>query len=157
VSAGLVIARPAVDAIARAYEAALPFESAGFLLGPATHRNETTHAGEIALLRPAAVRGEFEVSDHDLRRIETWAEDRHLTVVALFHSHPSGDRRLSTADRRSLGGSPWPWVITTRGQEFPAVELTAYAPGSAATIPCRIGTPITLSTSAASPPAGACG
>jgi len=70
--------------------------------------------------------------------VQAWGEDRGLEIVALFHSHPSGDARLSAADRASLAHSRWPWVIVTRGPGRVAPALTGYRPGEARPMQIRI-------------------
>jgi proteasome lid subunit RPN8/RPN11 len=88
-------------------------------------------ASEIVVSRTStASRGEFEIPDFELRRIKAWGEDRHLQMLAIFHSHPSGDYRLSAADRAALRHSEWPWLIVTRSRARDApVVLTGYRPG----------------------------
>ena len=136
-TAVLVVAQRAAHEVAAACERALPFEAAGFLLGG--RGGPEPPAGEVIVLcRSAGGQGEFEVPDHELLRISAYAWDRRLRIVALFHSHPSGDRRLSAADRSTLQYSAWPWVIATAGGPSTRVELTAYRAGDAAPMPCRI-------------------
>jgi proteasome lid subunit RPN8/RPN11 len=137
VTAVLVVAQRAADEVAAACERALPFEAAGFLLG--RRRAAEPPAGEVAVLcRSAGRQGEFAVPDHELLRISAYAYDRRLQIVALFHSHPSGDRRLSAADRSTLRYSAWPWVLATPIGPSAGVELTAYRAGDGAPMPCRI-------------------
>jgi proteasome lid subunit RPN8/RPN11 len=83
-------------------------------------------------------RDAFEISHGELRRLRAYAEDQGLSVVALFHSHPSGDSRLSAGDRDALRYSEWPWVIVTREARRPVICLRGYAPPSARRIPLRV-------------------
>jgi proteasome lid subunit RPN8/RPN11 len=127
--------------LAAACEEALPLEVAGFLLG--IQRGCETLASEFVLARGSAGgRGEFEIPDHEVRRIEAWAQDRRLHIVALVHSHPSGDSRLSAADQAALRYSDWPWAVVTRPSRT-GIEFAAYRPGDAARLPCRVGSQFT--------------
>jgi proteasome lid subunit RPN8/RPN11 len=56
-----------------------------------------------------------------------YAQDRGLRILALFHSHPSGNSDLSAGDRAALRHSAWPWVIVTRPAGASTVVLTIYA------------------------------
>ena len=71
-----------------------------------------------------------------------WGEDRHLQMLEVFHSHPSGDRRLSAADHAALRHSEWPWLIVTRSYECDTpVVLAGYRPGDASPMEVRIESP----------------
>jgi proteasome lid subunit RPN8/RPN11 len=129
--------RAAADALAAACAQAFPLEAAGFLLGSCRH--SAMVASEVVLARSATGgRGEFEVADHELRRIAAWAQERQLCVAALFHSHPSGVLGLSAADRAALRHSDWPWVVVARPSASGAVKLAAYRPGDAMRIPTAL-------------------
>jgi proteasome lid subunit RPN8/RPN11 len=96
-------------------------EACGFLLGPL--RDSHLLVTEILLHRgPSQRRSSFSIPDHELRRANAYAEDRGLRILALFHSHPSGDATLSPGDRAALRYSAWPWAIVTRSR------LILYAP-----------------------------
>jgi proteasome lid subunit RPN8/RPN11 len=126
-----IISRRAAEALAIARDRAFPAEACGVLLG--ARRGRRMFASEIVVSRTStASRGEFEIPDFELRRIKAWGEDRHLQMLAIFHSHPSGDHRLSAADRAALRHSEWPWLIVTRSRARDApVVLTGYRPGDA--------------------------
>jgi proteasome lid subunit RPN8/RPN11 len=136
VTAELVVAQRTADAVAAACQRALPLEAAGFLLGG--RYGADTVVADLVLCGSAGGQAEFGVPDHDLRRLDAYARDRRLQIVALFHSHPSGDRRLSATDRATLQYSAWPWVIATPIGPSAGVQLTAYRAGDAASMPCRI-------------------
>lgn len=88
-------------------------------------------ATEIVLSRHSTDgHGEFEIPDHELRRIKAWAEDHELAILALFHSHPSGSLSLSAGDRAGLRHSEWPWLVVAHrpGQ---TLKLALYRPGDA--------------------------
>jgi proteasome lid subunit RPN8/RPN11 len=119
-----------------AYHQALPLEAVGFLLGSP---GQESFASEVALVRGAAgARGEFAVPDYELRRVRAWADDRNLGIVALFHSHRSGDARLSRADEAALRHSEWPWVIVTRAPGRSGIRIAAYRPPDAQEMTCEI-------------------
>ena len=126
----MIVQRLAADRLATSCWQALPHEAAGFLLG--SRRGRTVVVSDVYPLAGAASGPDsFEVSDQAVRRAEAWAEDRRLEILALFHCHPSGDAGLSAADRRSLGHSPWPWVIVTLGRDGQAMALSAFQAGTA--------------------------
>jgi len=122
--------------LASALASALPREACGLLLGP--KGSGQVSAIEAVISKASSTHGQFEIPDYELHRIKAWGEDRGLAIVAVFHSHPSGDRRLSAADRSALRHSEWPWVIVTRERQDTTVVLTAYRPGDAAPIDVRI-------------------
>jgi proteasome lid subunit RPN8/RPN11 len=131
--ATLCVTADAAEALERAYDRALPMEACGFLLGGAQDGRsivtEIVTAGGLP-----GYRNEFEIPDHELHRMRAYAQDRSLRILALFHSHPSGERSLSTTDRAALRYSAWPWVIVTRPKATAAIVFTAYAPGDATQI-----------------------
>jgi proteasome lid subunit RPN8/RPN11 len=104
-------------------------EACGLLLGEKLVRGcvvtDIAHARSSALAH-----GEFEIPDSEIRRIRAWAADRGLEILAVFHSHPSGDPALSDSDRATLRYSEWPWIVLTRSTERGRITLTGYAAGS---------------------------
>lgn len=93
-SVAIVVARSAADDLAEAYDRAFPLEVAGFLLG--VHPGREMLATKLTLARRSAGgRGEFNIPAHELRRIKALARDRRLQLLALVHSHPSGNNRLT--------------------------------------------------------------
>lgn len=127
----LFVMRAPVEALAAACDAAFPCEACGFLLGRTT--GDGIVAVDVARARSSsAMQGEFEICDDELRRIRAWSDERSLEIVALFHSHPSGERSLSVADRAALAYSEWPWLVVTRSRGGSApVTLTGYRPRDA--------------------------
>jgi proteasome lid subunit RPN8/RPN11 len=132
----MLVSSRTAGTLASALAGALPREACGLLLGPKSRGRVSVI--EAVISRVTSTHGQFEIPDYELRRIKAWGEDRGLTVVAVFHSHPSGDRRLSAADRSALRHSEWPWVIVTRERQDTMVVLTAYRAGDAAPIDVRI-------------------
>lgn len=55
----------------------------------------------------------FRLEQSELLRAARYAEQQSYQIVALYHSHPSGDLRLSKGDEWPLMRSAWPWVIIT--------------------------------------------
>jgi proteasome lid subunit RPN8/RPN11 len=108
----------------------LPNEACGFLLAKRSTAGQPLSC-EFALSARTTPRvQQFEIPDAELRRTRAWANDRGLEVVAIFHSHPSGDLRLSAADRAGLEYSEWPWVVVTRDSRSGRAVLTGYAGGN---------------------------
>jgi proteasome lid subunit RPN8/RPN11 len=135
--ATLYVTAGATDALARAYDRALPLEACGALLGAA--QRDWFIVNKIVIASgPSGYPGEFEIPDYDLRRMGAYAEICGLRIAALFHSHPSGDSSLSVADRAALLYSAWPWVIVTRPNRTSAIALTGYASGDATRIGVRV-------------------
>jgi proteasome lid subunit RPN8/RPN11 len=103
----------AVSELVAAHDAALPCEACGFLIG--TNGAAASHVINLAL--PSGAAGSlngFELADHEIVRVTTWAADRGLSIVAIFHSHPNGHAGLSDTDTAAIRYSRWPWVLITR-------------------------------------------
>jgi proteasome lid subunit RPN8/RPN11 len=85
-------------------------ECCGFLLGAYADQRIVVH--HAASVRNAAGRpGSFAIPDHERRRIERLAQTLELRVVAVYHSHISGNQELSEADQQSLLSSDIPWAV----------------------------------------------
>ncbi len=121
--------------IAEACALAFPLEACGFLLGRPGPR--VAVATDLVLVGGStSSRDGFGIPDYELRRIKAHAIERSLAIIALLHSHPSGDPGLSKGDLATLRCSPWPWVIATRGDE--ALVLFGYSAGNARRIPLSV-------------------
>jgi proteasome lid subunit RPN8/RPN11 len=110
-------------------------ECCGFVLG--TSSGHEIIASRAVSVRNAVARpGSFAVPDHERRRVERLAGRLGLTVVAVYHSHPGGDRRLSSTDRESIGNSHVPWLIATVAKNHGErrLSLAAYDAVSASSI-----------------------
>jgi proteasome lid subunit RPN8/RPN11 len=126
--ATMLMTPEALHMVALAFDRALPLEVCGFLVGRRGQRR--LQVTDIVVARGATgERGAFAIPDYEARRAKAWAEDRGLLILALFHSHPSGDRQLSDSDRAALRYCGLPWVIVTRSRREPAISLAGYGPG----------------------------
>jgi proteasome lid subunit RPN8/RPN11 len=126
--ATMLMTLEALHMLALAFDRALPLEVCGFLVGRRGQRR--LQVTDIVVARGATgERGAFAIPDYEARRAKAWAEDRGLLILALFHSHPSGDRQLSESDRAALRYCGLPWVIVTRSSREPAISLAGYGPG----------------------------
>ena len=124
----MLVMPEALHALALAFDRALPLEVCGFLVGQRGQRGPQIM--DIVIARGSTgEHGAFAIPDYEVRRAKAWAEDRGLLILALFHSHPSGDRQLSDSDRAALRYCGWPWVIVTRSRREPAISLAGYGPG----------------------------
>ena len=82
------------------FQALLPEEGCGFLLGKNGAVTEFQPI-ENVLHSPVAYR----MSPADQIHTLLDAEDRHLDVLAIIHSHPNGPSQLSATDLRELAGT----------------------------------------------------
>lgn len=96
-----------------------PGEACGFLLG-----REGWACRVAPTLNAMPGIGAFAIPDHEVRRVRALAGREQL--VAVYHSHASGQTGLSQGDRTAIQYATLPWLIVT------AEALTGYAPGSAA-------------------------
>src|SRR3977135_1840308 len=110
--ATMLVTPEALHMLALAFDRALPLEVCGFLVGQRGPRGPQIMAIVIAR-GSTGEHGAFAIPDYEARRAKAWAEDRSLLILALFHSHPSGDRQLSESDRAALHPCAWPRVIIT--------------------------------------------
>jgi proteasome lid subunit RPN8/RPN11 len=117
--------------------AAHPREAAGFLLGRLADGVITVT--DITPWRESSTGTDsFAIPEHELHRAAAYAQDLGEDIVALYHSHPSGQSRLSDGDRAALRHSTWPWVIVTATIDGEVATLTGYAPGEARRIEVRV-------------------
>jgi proteasome lid subunit RPN8/RPN11 len=114
-------------------------EACGFLLG--SYDGETAVVKEAYSATNAAGRyGSFAIADYERYRIERLALRLDLELIAVYHSHPRGDGRLSEADQQCLGYSNLPWIIIHPASIATDTEplFVAYAPSSGTPIPVEI-------------------
>jgi proteasome lid subunit RPN8/RPN11 len=125
----VIVEARVVCALADAFAEGGLLEVCGLLLGKKLGRGGVIT--DIARSRSSApAHGKFEIPDSEIHRIRAWAADRGLDILAVFHSHRSGDARLSAADHAALRCSEWPWIVVTRPSRRGPLTLTGYAVGS---------------------------
>ena len=87
-----------------------PYESCAILLG---NVNEETWEITEIFLTENKDKSEinFTVSNEQLLEGYTKAEEKGLSVVGIFHSHPKSEPSPSNTDIEFMKGNPVPWVI----------------------------------------------
>ena len=87
-----------------------PYESCAILLG---NVNEETWEIIEIFLTENMDKSEinFTVSNEQLLEGYTKAEEKGLSVVGIFHSHPKSEPSPSNTDIEFMKGNPVPWVI----------------------------------------------
>ena len=133
----MILAASVVAIMRTTFEQAFPDEAAGFLLGAASAGWAVVT--DVFPARTSPGRGEFNITNQEITLARAWADDRRLDLLALFHTHPSGDSRLSATDRAGLAHSEWPWLIITRSVAPAGIESTAYRPGDGKQITVTLG------------------
>lgn len=117
------IAAEPSDALRCAIETAWPRECCGVLLGSRDGARMVVKR-VVNTLNAVSTVGGFAIPDHEMRRVRLLAEKARLSIVAVFHSHPSGSTELSSSDRAALEFSEWPWVILTQDPTTCQLMLT---------------------------------
>ncbi|GHO78154.1 hypothetical protein KSD_59250 [Ktedonobacter sp. SOSP1-85] len=108
-----------------AFEAAYPRECCGVLLGSRVGTRLIVHR-VVSTLNAVSTVGGFAIPDHEMRRVRLLAAEADLSIVAVFHSHPSGSTELSRNDQAALEYSEWPWVVVTENHTTQELLLTWY-------------------------------
>ena len=87
-----------------------PYEACAILLG---NTNEETWETTEIFLAENMDKSEinFTVSNEQLLEGYTKAEEKGLSVVGIFHSHPKSEPSPSNTDIEFMKGNPVPWVI----------------------------------------------
>ena len=112
-------------------------EVCGFLLG--TERSEEILLEACVLVPNAGPFSGFAITDEETERTQRLARDKRLSVLALFHSHPSGNLALSPMDKQALCRSSIPWIVVTPEENTNhQIGIYAYAPVTAQPIPILI-------------------
>lgn len=93
-----------------ACDTAAPHECCGLLLGRAMAAHLEVRRVLVARNGAGAI-GHFAIPAFEFARAHSLAAQWGLDIIAVFHSHPDGDTRLSGADLIALAGSEWPWVV----------------------------------------------
>jgi proteasome lid subunit RPN8/RPN11 len=128
----LIIASPVRTRLAQFFTESLPREASGFVLGR-EHPPQHFIAEQALPGKGDAQIGRFEISGHDIAWARAYAAERGLRIIALYHSHPSGEWRLSSEDIAAVRHSEWPWIVVTIEGE--RIRLNGYRPGDAQPIP----------------------
>lgn len=100
-------------------------EHCGFLVGQRVA--ETLHATRLVPVRNAAAApGAFAIADAEVRRARRAAAARGESIVALVHTHPSGELALSRDDDSTRRFADLPWVtVVSRSND--AIEIQVFA------------------------------
>ena len=87
-----------------------PYEACAILLG---NTNEETWETTEIFLTENTDKSEinFTVSNEQLLEGYNMAEEKKLSVVGIFHSHPKSEPSPSNTDIKFMKGNPVPWVI----------------------------------------------
>jgi proteasome lid subunit RPN8/RPN11 len=110
-------------ALKRAKELAYPHECCGVLLGIQDGTRLIVHR-VLNTLNAVSTVGGFAIPDYEMRRVRVLAQQENLSIIAVFHSHPSGSTELSSSDQTALSYSEWPWVVVTQDPKTREVLLT---------------------------------
>ena len=101
-----------VDILIEHSEKSRPNESCAMLLG--SHNDQQWNVKEVFLTRNADTNSEetFTISPEDLLYGYKLAEEKHMELVGIFHSHPNSAATPSNTDRKfmKLNGNI-PWII----------------------------------------------
>jgi proteasome lid subunit RPN8/RPN11 len=114
-------------------------ECCGFLLG---HSSENCIvASRLVFTRNAENRWDrFAICDYEIKRVQDLGRRLDMALVAVFHTHTSGNVYLSHLDKRSLAYSDLPWIVAAlenmEGRE--KLKFAAYAASSGEEIPLRV-------------------
>ena len=86
-------------------------ESCAMLLG--IHEEDNWNVKEIFLTQNADgnPRVEFTISPEELLSGYKHAEEKHLKLVGIFHSHPESESYPSETDKKFMRVNPFPWRI----------------------------------------------
>lgn len=98
-------------------------ECVGALIGTLGYVTEA-----VRLLNSSGAPDTFRIEAFELVRVARYAARRDQQVLALYHSHPGNDLRLSDQDRKALSQSRWPWLIVSLDAN--QLDYCGYAAGS---------------------------
>jgi proteasome lid subunit RPN8/RPN11 len=110
-------------ALMRAYRAAYPHECCGLLLGSQDGSGGRVHR-VLRTLNAVSRPGGFAIPDAEIDRGRFLAAQAGLSILALYHSHPSGATELSVADLAALEHTEWPWLVLTEDPSTRELVLT---------------------------------
>ena len=90
-------------------------EICGLLCGEANGKPIITKV--ISLQNCSGRESSFEIRYNELASYEQWTRQQGLEILAIYHSHPSGDLEPSFSDIRFMGAIKMPLVIFTLKNE----------------------------------------
>lgn len=82
--------------------------------------------------------GWFGILDSDINRVKRYAQRQHMLLVAVFHSHVSGNLDLSLPDKAALRESDLPWLVCTRDPSSSTLTMRAYAARECKRMPIKV-------------------
>lgn len=110
----LKIGEPAYGAIRRHGEESYPHECCGVLLGSSRDGvNDVEDAVRAGNTRTDSAHNRYNISPHELVRIQRQARERDLDIVGFYHSHPDHPARWSPTDFAEAHWLGCSYVITT--------------------------------------------
>ena len=87
-----------------------PLEACAILFGTSNGKTwETTDIFLTENIDKSEVN--FTISNEQLMKGYTIAEDKGLDIVGIFHSHPNSQPSPSNTDIKFMKGNPVPWII----------------------------------------------
>ena len=106
----IIISKSFRESLARHANEQNPYEACAILLG---RTNEETWETTEIFLTENTDKSEtnFTVSNEQLLEGYNMAEEKKLSVVGIFHSHPKSEPSPSSTDVQFMKGNPVPWVI----------------------------------------------
>ena len=99
----LRIEKKAIDRIKKQGEEGYPFEICGFLIGEIDYSNNTRtvfEAFQVENKNKERANDRFEIDPKDYLKAEEYAENKGLTIVGIYHTHPDHPDRPSQTDLR---------------------------------------------------------
>jgi len=96
-----------------------PSEGCGFLLGIHEHglNKLVTEIIPVQNLNQTHPERQFEINPIDTLRIERYAQEKGLSVLGIYHSHPDHPSRPSAADL-AFAQPGWSYFIQTVGYAY---------------------------------------
>lgn len=82
--------------------------------------------------------GWFGILDSDFDRAKRFVQRQHMLLVAVFHSHVTGNLDLSLPDKAALRESDLPWLVCTYDPSSSTLTMRAYAARGCKRMPIRV-------------------
>ena len=112
-------------------------EICGVLVGT-VHNGIGMAEGLYMLTNTDSRPGWFGILDSDVNRMKSYAQRQHMDLVAVFHTHKSGNLDLSVSDKAALLESDLPWLVCTHKASSSGLTMRAYAPRDCKNIPVKL-------------------